>query len=725
MAVVWNWELVWVIVQVALGLGAVIFVHELGHFLVAKACGVKCEKFYIGFDIGGWKLFSRTWGETQYGIGILPLGGYVKMLGQDDNPARMAEEMERARLRGGEVGRTDDPVSSEDRTLNDRAAAEGAKADGAVGLDPRSYPAKTVPQRMAIISAGVLMNLLFAVLFAAVAYAMGVPHKAPVVSDVVPGSPAWKAGLRAGDRVTRIGELADPRFTDLQGRIALGDIQEGIPLVIQRETARQPLTLTLRPEQGRGLVPTIGIVSASRLVVHDVLPGTPAAAAEPPILPGDLITAIDGQPIETQGGLSRALMAARSRPVELTVVPANAEAPRDRTVPSESSGRIDSQKGDSQKSGNQATRPETRTTRVPPAPMKVLGLVMQIGPIAAIKDDSPASRAGLKSGDTITEVAGEPVGDPMTLPQRIDGLAGSTVMLEIRRPVERAEPETVQLEVDVEPPQSFEMLALPDGPVSVPSLGLAYHVLNRVAAVEPDSPAFQAGVRAGAELVEATFVGTPLDADDPRQKAFAKFPAVEFGPQQRNWPLFFDALQSAPEGVMAKLTLRDEGRTRVVELAARDAADAFVPTRGLVLEPLEETRKAASLMGALRLGLHETGDAVLMVYRFLQKIGTQISVRAVGGPLSIATAAGQYAYEGPAKLLIFLTVLSANLAVINFLPVPLLDGGHMVFLALEGLIGRPVSERIVVAFHTLGFVLIIGLLIFVLALDFGVIPRGV
>ena len=90
----------WVILQVALGLGFVIFVHELGHFLVAKACGVKCEKFYLGFDVGGLKLLSFKWGETEYGIGALPLGGYVKMLGQDDNPSAAAAEAQRARLSG-------------------------------------------------------------------------------------------------------------------------------------------------------------------------------------------------------------------------------------------------------------------------------------------------------------------------------------------------------------------------------------------------------------------------------------------------------------------------------------------------------------------------------------------------------------------------------------------------------------------------------------------------
>ena len=90
------WQvLAWV--GVAAGLTFVIFVHELGHFLVAKACGVKCEKFYVGFDFfefripfTPWKiprsLFKFQWGETEYGIGSLPLGGYVKMLGQDDDP---------------------------------------------------------------------------------------------------------------------------------------------------------------------------------------------------------------------------------------------------------------------------------------------------------------------------------------------------------------------------------------------------------------------------------------------------------------------------------------------------------------------------------------------------------------------------------------------------------------------------------------------------------------
>ena len=68
-----------------------IFVHELGHFLVAKLCGVKCEKFYLGFDIGGLKFCKFRYGETEYGIGILPLGGYVK----DARPGRQSRQAAR------------------------------------------------------------------------------------------------------------------------------------------------------------------------------------------------------------------------------------------------------------------------------------------------------------------------------------------------------------------------------------------------------------------------------------------------------------------------------------------------------------------------------------------------------------------------------------------------------------------------------------------------------
>ena len=139
-----EWLLV--ILQVSLGLGTVIFVHELGHFAVAKMCGVKCDKFFVGFDIGGYKI-SRKWGETEYGIGILPLGGYVKMLGQDDNPGNITEQLKESQVSGESTIQTKEIVGPDGNKYL---------------VDRRSYLAKSVPQRMAIISAGVIMNIIFA-----------------------------------------------------------------------------------------------------------------------------------------------------------------------------------------------------------------------------------------------------------------------------------------------------------------------------------------------------------------------------------------------------------------------------------------------------------------------------------------------------------------------------------------------------------------------------------
>lgn len=205
------------ILAVAAGLGAVIFVHELGHFAVARTCGVKCEKFMIGFDIGGYKL-SHKWGETEYGIGILPFGGYVKMLGQDDNPANIAEQLRESEVKGDAV-ETKAITGPDGKTYH---------------IDKRSYLAKSVPQRMAIISAGVIMNVIFAFIFAVIAYKIGVPYNPSIVSRTGPGTPAWQADIRPGDEVVKIAKIDNPSFSDLSASVSLGNIEAGIPFVIRR-----------------------------------------------------------------------------------------------------------------------------------------------------------------------------------------------------------------------------------------------------------------------------------------------------------------------------------------------------------------------------------------------------------------------------------------------------------------------------------------------------------
>src|SRR5205823_6063393 len=107
-------------------------------------------------------------GDTEYALSAIPFGGYVKMLGQDDaDPSQLTDER--------------------------------------IARDPRSYTSKTVPQRIAIISAGVINNMVSAVLFFVIAFMFGVQYQPAVVGQVTPGMPAWVQGLRPGDRLTAVG----------------------------------------------------------------------------------------------------------------------------------------------------------------------------------------------------------------------------------------------------------------------------------------------------------------------------------------------------------------------------------------------------------------------------------------------------------------------------------------------------------------------------------------
>ena len=155
LASVWG-KYILPILEFIIGLGVIVFVHELGHFMVAKWVGIKVEQFAFGF---GKRLCGFVVGETDYRINLIPLGGYVKMLGQEDF----------------------------------KPLKEGDKPD------PRAFDQKSVGARFAVISAGVIMNVILAgVLFVIVAM-VGMESPAPVIASVVPGTPAYNAVVHFED----------------------------------------------------------------------------------------------------------------------------------------------------------------------------------------------------------------------------------------------------------------------------------------------------------------------------------------------------------------------------------------------------------------------------------------------------------------------------------------------------------------------------------------------
>jgi regulator of sigma E protease len=721
-----------VVVEVAVALGLVIFVHELGHFMVAKLCGVKCEKFYLGFDIFGLKLLKFRWGETEYGIGILPLGGYVKMLGQEDNPARLREEIDRARhkpgaspeaadaapdeaAQEGPAGETvalaapgsDDPPETPDApndvgesTAGAEEQAELRHAEQAL-YDPRSYLAKSVPKRMAIISAGVVMNLIFAFVVATVAYRLGVRQYPCSVGNVLPGMTAWQVGLRPDDQIVEIGGKKMYRFLDMKQAVTLGDLEHGLPIVIRRPGHKGEITLTVKPDESGGM-PMIGVTNqwTTTLVSEQgapaVVPGSAAAKANPPLRPGDRIVKIDGHPVADYGQIHSYLAAHAEKTLTLTV-----------------ERKIKTKGAD----GAVAEQLKTLDVELPPNPMRRLGLVMAMGPVTAVQVDSPAAKAGIRAGDRLLAIDRKPVGDPMTLSGRLRDRAGQAVTLTVQRP----DGSKVEKKLTLGPTEAFYPPENLGSPVAVPALGVAYTVPARVAAVTAGSPAAKAGMKPGDQIAAATVI-PPEDQHDASFEQQEQ--TLEFSEKWPNWPPFLFALQETLPGTTVKLAWKRGEASQEATLTPDFDSEWFNPSRGLNFKPVEFIQTAESWPEAAAWGFDETTNATLLVYRSIEKFTSrQISPRMMAGPIGIIKVAAHSASQGFTDLLIFLVVLSANLAVLNFLPIPLLDGGHIVFLAYEGIRGKPADERVQAALTYLGLFLLLTLMLWVFGLDLGLISR--
>ncbi|MCB9921198.1 MAG: site-2 protease family protein [Planctomycetaceae bacterium] len=698
----------WQIGSVAAGLGFVIFVHELGHFLVAKWFGVKCEKFYVGFDVPikifGFQLPSKLchfqWGETEYGVGIIPLGGYVKMLGQDDDPRAAQAEMERIRVKKVK----DDPTASgesDHNTSHDApqttsvSADPGGRSDEEYELDPRSFPAKSVPQRMGIISAGVIMNLVFAVVFASFAFRAGVPYTPCEVGGVVPGSPAWMNGIEPASRIVQVGDREQRksflRFTwDLSNGVNMVDDGEALRIVTQDAAGKEhsysivPSTINI-PGQKRRL---LGIAPAQTCTLAPEKPtftGSAAASASPELKSGDTITAVNGTAVHNAYELNK--MLARDFDKSLTL----------------SIERSEQSSGDD-------TNKTTLDVTIEPNRIRGLGLVMKAGPIVGIRPGSPAEAAGFQAGDLIETIAGQPLGDPMSLPTQLRPYHEQEIEIQVRR-----KEEPVTLRVTPRTPTEFDWTFSENSPMASVALGLAFQIDREVQSVIEGSPADQAGIQAGD--VAVAFKALYDNPKDRAERSANNEQPLKLDDTNVAWTAVFNACQYLPEEVSLNLSVQRGGQLQDFKLKPIPTDD-LNPDRGLRLTMKSETYVAQTWSEAVSLGAGRTWEDANRVVLFLKKLVTgRIALTNVGGPLVIAAVAGSEASEGLPRLLIFLTFLSANLAVVNFMPIPALDGGHFIFLLWEGISGKPVNERVQIALTLAGVGCLLCLMIFVVGLD--------
>lgn len=567
--------------------------------------------------------------------------------------------------------------------------------------DPRSYLAKSVPRRMAIISAGVVMNVIFAWVAATIAFVPGVQEVACGVGEVVPGKAAWEMNIESGDQVVEIAGRKVDRFQQLRTGISLGDLADGVEMVLRRPDREEPLRLTIMPDRD-GQLPTIGVGMPFTDRLGDQLaaiPGKSAAQARPSLKPGDRVAMIDGAPVASYAEVRRKLALVPDRTVKITVQ-RGASAPAHET--------------DSPQSG-----PEQVTVEVAPQPILRLGLIMEMGPVTAVQKGSSAEAKGILPGDVLQLIDGQKLGDPMTLAERLRRRAGEKVEVSVLR-----QGKTVVFpDVELRRTETFFDSFAPDSPVAIPTLGIACQVKNTVAGVF--GPAAEAKILPKSVVVSASIL--PPDKKTIEAEGLEKAVdlldqqtvAIAFDDKTCNWPYLLSRLQNGLPGTTVELNLAGpQGEKQKVTLAPAPGTDWFDPLRGLVFELQSFKRQAASVGEAMTMGYHEAVNALSLIWRILQKLGSgQVPITGIAGPVGIIREAGRAAAAGPGELLMFLCFLSANLAILNFLPIPVLDGGHMVFLTYEGIRGKPPSERIVVGLSIVGLVLILALMVFALGLD--------
>jgi regulator of sigma E protease len=266
-------------------LGVLIFVHELGHFLVAKAVGIQVLRFSLGF---GRPVIAWTRGETEYWISWIPLGGYVKMAGLEDEG--MAGEL------------------------------EGGKS--AVPIDPeRSFEKKSLWARMAVILAGVTMNILLAFfIYSGLAAVSGVRVRSAIQVDTVlaralpPGAEAL-TGLARGDRILRINGDSVKSWTDLQTSLIKVDSTASLEIAGRAE----PITVRLPADTAaRVRLVTWGLLPLEPARIGMVFPGEPGARGG--LKTGDVVIRAGGDSVRSWNDLVFKLWYSAGKEVPLTVV---------------------------------------------------------------------------------------------------------------------------------------------------------------------------------------------------------------------------------------------------------------------------------------------------------------------------------------------------------------------------------------------------------------------
>ena len=675
----------WPILLFVFGLGLVVLVHELGHFLVAKAVGITVERFALGF---GPRVFGIVRGGTDYCVNLLPFGGYIKMLGQED------------------VKETADTA------------------------DPRAFGNKSVGARLAVISAGVVMNVVLAALLFLLVAMVGKEYPAPVVGSVTPGFPAAQAridwlddpapatasspapaegappatsrGLQPGDRITNIADghsilclLSQPvtRFTDISLVAVLGKGDSTYEFTIERTEGGR--TRTGHARMGLKRMPDDSQYAFGLRAAGDITFGAfEDLVTDHPFRDGDRLVAVNGHAVRHSwdiesieqtltGEPATVTVLRKKQSLDITVTPQLRlkddvlwlkDGSRLRALPVSQVDRLlDCITADG---GTVAVSEDDIAGGALRESLDLVGMIPRLR-VAGVVTRSPAQQAGLAVGDIVVGYGDRSAPTHDQLLQISRQFSGQGTSMIVRRGDETRKLWLV--------PQDRGDLAMV-GFTQTPDLD---HPV--VAGIRQGSPAALAGIEPEAVVLAIN--------DQPVS----------------NWIDMYRILKGL-SGKTVHITYQLGARRQTVSLGRLDegvfdpadyAFSVFGPD--VAFRPLMVSIVERNPLRALGWGAKETCKMIVSTYVTLGRLSQgAVSAKSLTGPVGI----GQIAVEAGRRSLIdfiyLLAFISASLAVFNFLPVPVTDGGHAVFLAIEKVRGRPLPPRVIYAAQLAGLALILA-----------------
>jgi regulator of sigma E protease len=696
---------------VVLGFGLIIFFHELGHFVAARWAGIRVLAFAIGFGPAllsyrkglGWRRGSSVAevdkiaqergvlkpgraplvpgiSPTEYRLNVLPFGGYVKMLGQDDA----------------------DPTARSD--------------------EPDGYQSTPPWRRMIVISAGVVANFIVAAVLFVCVFMLGLSTEPAVVGNVEPASPAATAvainakklgvkepGLQPGDRILSINNDKPDDFSEVVVATAMARQGRAMRFEIDRDGYTEPLLFDIKPKQdpvskllqiGVGPAVSATIFDAPTEAKRDEIRGELRKAGLAGVEPGmRLVRAGERTKVKSAYDIDLAAGASQGKPFDLVFrAPGAGEGSGDKFVTVIPVRELQSQ---------QFWPAKDRIS----LGLHLLGLVAPMG-VDDVQRDSNAEKGGLKAGDLFVQIGSV---EWPSVPEGIAEIAANargTVRVVVLRGAQGEKHEVDLGEVPVSHDGRLGFVASqPTDDTRVTAWPA--HLLGGPddAAPPPEPPGVELALMRGSRILRVN--DTPVTSF--RTLADALVEATR--------PAFESGAAAATVSLSVQLPVMQSGKPAVDTLEwtlprqALETLHSLGWTSGVsmnVFKPEEIVLQAADPVQAVSMGLSRTHRVMMQTYlTFSRLFQGSVKVEHLKGPVGIAHLGTIVASQGLVKLLFFLALISVNLGVVNFLPIPIADGGHFLFLLYEQITGKPVSVVFQNIATLAGLILIAGMFLLV------------